>query len=84
MNEADRLRDKTKYLCTMQQGISAAQMDEMYRNVVLVVPKAYISSYPPNKQDRIWTIKQFVDHVKKLEEDSGWPISNQRKPAATI
>ncbi|MBQ3683832.1 MAG: hypothetical protein II922_12300 [Succinimonas sp.] len=85
LNEADRLRDKTKYLCTMQQGISAAQMDEMYReNVVLVVPKAYISSYPPNKQDRIWTIKQFVDHVKKLEEDSGWPISNQRKPAATI
>ena len=29
LNEADRLRDENKYLCTMQQGISAAQMDEM-------------------------------------------------------
>lgn len=29
LNEADRLRDKPKFLCTMQQGISGAQMDEM-------------------------------------------------------
>ena len=28
LNEADRLRDENKYLCTMQQGMSAAQMDE--------------------------------------------------------
>lgn len=29
LNEADRLRDNPKYLCTLQQGISEAHMDEM-------------------------------------------------------
>ena len=53
INEADRLRDKPKYLCTLQQGISPTQMDEMQaENVVLVVPKPYISSYPKDKRDR--------------------------------
>ena len=40
LNEADRFRDENKYLCTMQQGISGAQMDEMQADrVVLVVPR---------------------------------------------
>lgn len=69
LNEADRLRDENKYLCTMQQGISGAQMDEMQEEqVILVVPKAYISTYPKDRQDRIWTIQRFVSYVKKLEE----------------
>ena len=68
LNEADRLRDENKYLCTMQQGISSAQMDEMQaENVVLVVPEPYIVSYPKDRRDRIWTIGQFVDYVKKME-----------------
>ncbi len=68
LNEADRLRDKHKYLCTMQQGISAAQMDEMQaERVVLVVPKQYISAYPKDRRDRIWTIGRFVDYVKEME-----------------
>ena len=68
LNEANRLRDKNKYLCTMQQGISSAQMDEMQaEKVVLVVPKPFISSYPKDKQDRIWTISKFVDYVKEME-----------------
>ena len=42
LNEADRLRDRNKYLCTLQQGISSAQMDEMQtERVILVVPKRY-------------------------------------------
>ena len=42
LNEADRLRDVNKYLCTLQQGICSAQMDEMQEEkVVLVVPKPY-------------------------------------------
>ena len=54
LNEADRLRDENKYLCTMQQGISATQMDEMQaEKVILVVPKAYHSAYPKEKRDRI-------------------------------
>lgn len=68
LNEADRLRDENKYLCTMQQGISAAQMDEMQaEKVILVVPKAYHSAYPKEKRDRIWTLGKFVNYVKEME-----------------
>lgn len=68
INEADRLRDQTKFLCTLQQGISPAQMDEMQQeNVVLVVPRPYIGYYPPDRRDRIWTLKQFVGFVREKE-----------------
>ncbi|MCI5837051.1 MAG: hypothetical protein MR209_04395 [Veillonellaceae bacterium] len=68
LNEADRLRDENKYLCTMQQGISAAQMDEMQaEKVILVVPKAYHSAYPKEKRDRIWTLGRFVNYVREIE-----------------
>lgn len=68
LNEADRLRDEHKYLCTMQQGISAAQMDEMQaEKVILVVPKPYFNAYPSDRRDRIWTISRFVGYVKEME-----------------
>ena len=68
LNEANRLRDKDKFLCTLQQGVSPAQMDEMQEEqVILVVPKPYISSYPKDRQDRIWTISRFVKYVKELQ-----------------
>lgn len=68
LNEANRLRDKPKYLCTLQQGISGAQMDEMQdENVILIVPRPYIKAYPADRQDRIWTIAHFVQYVKKIE-----------------
>ena len=68
LNEADRLRDENKYLCTMQQGISAAQMDEMQaEKVILVVPKDYHTAYPKEKRDRIWTLAKFVNYVKAIE-----------------
>ena len=52
LNEANRLKDSPKYLCTLQQGISGAQMDEMQaENVVLVVPEPYIVSYPKEVTD---------------------------------
>ncbi len=67
LNEADRLRDKTKFLCTLQQGVSPMQMDEMQaENVVLVVPKPYILSYPADRRDRIWTIAKFIQHIKTI------------------
>lgn len=70
LNEADRLRDKNKFLCTMQQGITSAQMDEMQsEKVILVVPKPYIKTYPRDKQDRIWTIKRFIEYVKEKEAE---------------
>lgn len=68
LNEADRLRDRPKYLCTLQQGISGAQMDEMQaENVILVVPKPYIMTYPKDRRDRIWTLARFVQYVKVIE-----------------
>ena len=68
LNESDRLRGKTKFLCTLQQGISDAQMDEMLsEKVTLVVPKPYISTYPPSKQNSIWTLRQFVEYVRETE-----------------
>lgn len=69
LNEANRLRDQNKYLCTMQQGISAAQMDEMQaEKVILVVPKEYIRTYPADRQNRIWTISKFVQYVREMED----------------
>ena len=68
LNEAARIRDGRKYLCTLQQGISAMQMDEMEsEKVTLVVPRAYISTYPRDKQERMWPLHKFVSYVKELQ-----------------
>lgn len=69
INEADRLRGKNKYLCTLQQGISSAQMDEMAaEKVILVVPQPYIASFPREKRNNIWSIGQFISFVRETEE----------------
>ena len=68
INEADRLRGMPKYLCTLQQGVSPAQMDEMQaENVILVVPKPDIKAYPEDRRDRIWTVSKFVEFVREVE-----------------
>ena len=68
MNEADRMRDRNKYLCTLQRGISEEQMDEMKaEKVILVVPASYIRDYPVSKRSDIWTISDFIHYVKKME-----------------
>ncbi len=68
INEADRLRNRPKYLCTLQQGISPAQMSEMQaEKVILVVPHPYIATYPKDYQDRIWTLSKFVQYVREIE-----------------
>ena len=66
--EADRLRSRKKFLFTLQQGMSPAQMDEMQKeNVVLVVPREYIGTYPPDRQNRILSLKQFISYVADIE-----------------
>ena len=68
INEADRLKGMPKYLCTLQQGISPAQMDEMQtENIILVVPKPYIQAYPDDRRERIWTITKFIKFVREME-----------------
>lgn len=71
INEADRLRGRTKFLCTLQQGISPAQMDEMQaEQITLVVPKPYITTYPKDRQDRIWTLAKFIAYIRETKEGS--------------
>ncbi|HBA49057.1 MAG TPA: restriction endonuclease, partial [Lachnospiraceae bacterium] len=68
LNEADRLKNSTKYLFTLQRGISETQMDEMQaEKIVLVVPEPYIREYPEDRRNRIWTLAKFVDHIKMME-----------------
>lgn len=70
INEADRLRDKKKFLCTMQQGISKDQLKEMSEEkVILVVPKDFISYYPKEYQSEIWSVNKFIQYVKELENN---------------
>ncbi len=69
LNEADRLKEHTKFLCTLQQGISLSQLHEMEaEKVQLVVPQPYLTSYPKEHRNKIWSIKQFINHVKNLEQ----------------
>lgn len=66
LNEADRI--KTKHLFTLQQGISKNQLKEMYKyNVCLVVPKPYLTSFPPEFRDQILTLNTFVNEVKNKQ-----------------
>lgn len=68
LNEADRLRDSMKYLCTLQQGISPAQLEEMRKEkVTLVVPAPYIQSYPGKYRGMIWPLHRFIDYVHEKE-----------------
>ena len=47
-------------------------MDEMQsENVILVVPKQYIASYPADRQDRIWSLSKFVSYVHEVENLNG-------------
>ena len=69
LNEADRLRSKNKFLCTLQQGISSSQLEEMKsEKVVLVVPEKYIKTYPEKYQNDIWTVKKFIEYIKEIEK----------------
>lgn len=62
LNEADRI--KTKHLFTLQQGISKNQLEEMKQyDVQLVVPKAYLSSFPQEYRGAILILEQFVKKV---------------------
>ena len=68
LNEADRLRDETKFLCTLQQGSSSKQMEEMAaEKVTLVVPIDYIDTYPREWRNQIWSLKKFIDYVREKE-----------------
>ena len=67
LNEADRI--ETKYLFTLQQGISKNQLKEMkHENLKLVVPSAYKKSFDKEYQAEIETLSSFISMVKTKQE----------------
>ena len=69
LNEANRLKDDYKYLCTLQQGISTAQLDEMQAEKVrLIVPELYIGTYPKERRQEIWSLGKFIAYVREVIE----------------
>lgn len=63
INEADRISHK--HLFTLQQGISSNQLQEMYDSqIVLVVPKPYLTSYPHQWRKSILTLESFIKIIK--------------------
>ena len=67
LNEADRI--PVKHLCTLQQGISPQQMNEMMEaGVKLVVPEPYITAYPKEYRNEIWSLAEFIGFVQEKQE----------------
>ncbi len=65
INEADRV--KTKYLFTLQQGISTSQLEEMEsEGVSLVVPAKYLPAFPEISRSRILTLNGFITIIKNI------------------
>lgn len=66
LNEADRI--ETKYLFTLQQGISKNQLSEMkHERLRLVVPAPYKSSFAQEYQNDIETLESFISIVKQTQ-----------------
>ena len=63
ISEADRI--EKKHLFTLQQGVSANQLAEMYQHgIVLVVPQPIITSFPNEYRSKIMNLTGFVDFIK--------------------
>lgn len=66
INEANRI--EKKFLFTLQQGISSLQLQEMNEEgVILVIPSAYLGSFPKSFQPSILTLKKFIRLVEKTQ-----------------
>ena len=66
INEADRVPEK--HLFTLQQGISANQLTEMYKyGVRLVVPRTYVDTFPKQFRPQLFTLETFVQLVKEKQ-----------------
>jgi hypothetical protein len=67
--EAPRISQK--HILTLQNGISAPQMEQMrISHVTLVVPKSLHEMYPPESRNQVLQVDQFIGQVKsKLSSD---------------
>ncbi len=63
LTEADRI--ETKYLFTLQQGVSSAQLREMKQsNLILVVPAANKTCFDPAFKRDLLSLGEFINMVK--------------------
>lgn len=63
LTEADRI--DTKYLFTLQQGVSTAQLREMKQsNLILVVPAVNKSCFDPAFKEDLFSLDEFINMVK--------------------
>lgn len=68
LNEANRI--ETKYLFTLQQGISKNQLSEMkHEHLKLVVPASYLTSFDKEFQPEIETLASFIEMVKAKQNN---------------
>lgn len=68
LNEANRI--ETKYLFTLQQGISKNQLREMkHEHLKLVVPNTYRTSFDKEFQSEIETLASFIKMVKNKQSN---------------
>ncbi len=66
LNEADRI--ETKYLFTLQPGISLNQLQEMKNEqVVLVIPESNRNSFDGRFKDDLLSLKQFIGLVQRKQ-----------------
>ena len=67
VSEADRIPNK--HLFTLQQGISVNQLNEMKDlGVTLVVPQPYLTCFPREYRDEIWSLYKFVNFVSETQK----------------
>ena len=69
LNEADCI--ETKYLFTLQQGISKNQLREMrHKHLTLVVPASHLTSFDKEFQPNIETLSSFISMVKDKQKST--------------
>jgi hypothetical protein len=63
--EAPRI--KNKHILTLQEGISAKQLDEMRRaDITLIVPEPLHRQYPPDRRDMVLSLQQFISSMQSV------------------
>jgi hypothetical protein len=78
LNEGRRV--PTKYIFTVQQGISAAQLAEMHEaHVTLVVPERLHADYPRNRSIEMLTVGAFIDRVRQLVGSTDVEVAGERR-----
>lgn len=70
LNEADRITPK--HLFTLQQGVSAHQLQEMKDNhVELVVPSPFLRLFPKAWRSSILSLEGFVNYIHSQQVSAG-------------